>query len=326
MLDPYNGGARLTINLANAIAAQSDIERNVFLMIRFREAPEYEAIAAALSDVLAQYSLNLIRADWKQHNDELWSNVRYCMDNAAYGIAVFEYIGEQTLSPNVSLELGYMLAKGKRCLLLKEKGVPELQADLVGHLCREFDAERIAESVGTEVRSWLRDLGIAKRLDEKLVVFVSHGGTCRDPMAKVIAQKLLQANPPSYPIRFEAAALIQPSGPTASFAAREVIKEMFDKDLLATYRSSALSPALIEDADLILVMDTSLIIRKLLPSEKTFVLKPYFGLTGDIVDPYPDGRDEATLARYRTCARELREIIEANLASLISNLRPEVIP
>jgi hypothetical protein len=148
LLDSIQWGSEIDHEFRSAVTGQSDAEANVFLMVRFREAPQYEAITKALSDILGQYSLNLIRADWKQHHDELWPNVRCCMNNAAYGIAVFEYISEQTLSPNVSLELGYMLAKGKRCLLLKDKGVPALQADLVGHLCREFDVEQIPETVG----------------------------------------------------------------------------------------------------------------------------------------------------------------------------------
>jgi hypothetical protein len=132
----------------NQLQESFNAPSSVFLMIRFREAKEYEMIAEVLAEVLDQYSLTLVRADYKQHHDELWSNVRHCMDNSQYGIAVFEHIAEPTLSPNVSLELGYMLAEGKRCLLLREKSVPSLQADLVGHLCREFDRDRISESLG----------------------------------------------------------------------------------------------------------------------------------------------------------------------------------
>jgi protein-tyrosine-phosphatase len=294
----------------------------VFLMIRFREAEQYELIASVLTEILDQYSLALTRADYKQHHDELWANVRHCMDNAAYGIAVFEHIADPTLSPNVSLELGYMLAKGKRCLLLREKRVPALQADLVGHLCHEFDCDRIPETLSKEVRNWLRDLGIAKRKDEKVLAFISSGGTCRDPMAKAITLKLLEANPPGYTLRVDAGALFQPSAATASSAARQAITEMFGSDLLANYQVKKMTAESIAEADLILVMADTLLIKNLLPSEKTFVLKPFFGLQGNIEDPYPDGTDQATLERYRRCAAELREAIEGHLGKLIDYLRP----
>jgi protein-tyrosine-phosphatase len=305
------------------MAISQDAGASVFLMIRFREAEQFETIAKVLAETLDQYALALVRADYKYHYDELWANVRHCMDTSAYGIAIFEHMAEPTLSPNVSLELGYMLAKGKRCLLLKEKRVPSLQADLVGHLCHEFDSDRIPETVSAEVRHWLRDLGIAKRKDEKVVAFVSYSGTCRDPMAKAITLKLLESNPPDYPLRVEAGALFQPSAATASYAAREAIKELLGEDLLAAYRVTRMTAERIAEADLILVMAASLLQKNSLPPEKTFVLKPFFGLDGDVEDPFPDGKDEATLARYRRCAEELHEIILKNLGELIEFLRAE---
>ena len=310
--------------MQHRLESRSSSNTNVFLMIRFREAAQYEKIAQALSKVLAQYSLTLVRADYLQHHDELWANVRECMNSSSYGVAVFEHITEASLSPNVSLELGYMLAKGKRCLLLKEKRIPSLQADLVGHLCHEFDSDNISESVDGEVRKWLRDLGIAKRSNEKMVVFVSFGGTCRDPMAKAITLKLLQTHPPDYHLRVEAAALVHPTAPTVSHAAREAIKQLLGEDLLADQPVIPLSQARIDEADLILVMSDSLLRAKAaLPPGKTFVLRPFFGLEGDVEDPYPDGKDEATLARYRGVAQELREILENNIGHLIDHLRPD---
>ena len=93
---------------------------NVFLMMRFRKTEQHTQIQEAISSVLAEYSLNLIRADSKQYQDKLWSNVQSCMDAALYGIAVFEQIDERDINPNVSLELGYMLSQRKRCLLLRK--------------------------------------------------------------------------------------------------------------------------------------------------------------------------------------------------------------
>lgn len=56
------------------------------------------------------------------------------------GVAVFEQLVEPDFNPNVSLEVGYMLAQKKKLLLLKERSLPRLSSDLVGHLYKEFDA------------------------------------------------------------------------------------------------------------------------------------------------------------------------------------------
>jgi protein-tyrosine-phosphatase/nucleoside 2-deoxyribosyltransferase len=294
---------------------------SVFLMIRFRETREHDEIAEVLERTLADYSIQLLRADWSQKEDELWANVRNCMDRCAYGIAVFETIHESGTSPNVSLELGFMMAQNKRCLLLKEKGIPRLHADLVGHLCREFDAKDIADSVPAQVRQWLRDLGLAKRPDERWLVFVSHGGTCRDPMARAITMRLAAEMPPGFPLQVKAVAIGPPTKHEASSGARRAIHEMFGEDLLANHCPTAIDAAVVRDADLILLMDHRLLNPKVFPLEKTFVLKPFFGLNGDVDDPWPDSGDDAAAKRYGDCCAELHQILRSNFEKLIEFLR-----
>jgi protein-tyrosine-phosphatase len=296
---------------------------NVFLMIRFRGTDQHEAITRVISETLGDYSLNLVRADRSHDEDELWANVRHWMDNSLYGIAVFEVINEQVTSPNVSLELGYMLAKGKKCLLLKERRVPVLQTDLIGHLCREFDADRIEETVSAEVRKWLRDVGISKRTNERWLVFISTGGTCRDPMAKAITLELLKQYPPDFDLQVKAFALGPPSKTETSWGARQAIEEMYGQDLLAGHRPTMISSGTAAEADLILVMDHRLLNPKVLPPEKTFVLKPFFGLEGDVDDPWPDTGDDAAAARYARCAAELKQLLETYLNKIVEFLRPQ---
>jgi nucleoside 2-deoxyribosyltransferase len=139
-------------------------------MMRFRDTPQHTALITSIRETLAKYGLNLVRADWQHFKDELWANVCHCMETSTYGIAIFEQIDGLATSPNVSLELGYMLTKGRHCLLLKEQKVQMLQADLAGHLCRPFDVDRIEESVEPEVHAWFKDLGITKRTDERLLI------------------------------------------------------------------------------------------------------------------------------------------------------------
>jgi hypothetical protein len=53
---------------------------------------------------------------------------------------------------------------------------------------------------------------------------------------------------------------------------------MYGGDLLEDHRTAMLTPTIIKEANLILVMDN--LLSKGLPAEKTFVLKPYLGLEG----------------------------------------------
>jgi protein-tyrosine-phosphatase len=149
----------------------------------------------------------------------------------------------------------------------------------------------------------------------KTLVFLSSGGTCRDPMAKAILEKLLEHRRLKHRLVIRAVSLGPVSGTEASYAAKYVIREMFGEDLLADHKPERLTPELSERADLILAMDESLL-GKGLPKDKTYVLKEFFGLGGDVCDPWPDGREPGTLARYRECAAELREILGSNLDDL----------
>ena len=55
-------------------------------------------------------------------------------------------------------------------------------------------------------------------------------------------------------------------------------------------------------------------------SNKVYLFKEFFGLQGDIKNPYPDGKDEDTLKRYTECANEFKEILTNNLDVLIEAL------
>lgn len=137
-------------------------ERNVFLMMRFRSEEQYKSIHTAVVENMAFYGLNVVRADDKDYTGDLWENVCLHMLGCRFGVAVFEEIESREFNPNVALELGFMIAHGKRCLLLKDQRMPRMPADIVGKLYKEFDSYKINPTVASAVDSWARDLGLQR--------------------------------------------------------------------------------------------------------------------------------------------------------------------
>ena len=288
---------------------------SVFLMTRFREHDFYSRLVAALSTALGEYGLTLHRADRTETHDLLFTNVEHHMEHCAYGVAVFDTVAASEVSPNVCLELGYMLGQKRKCLLLKERRVPSLQADLSGHVFQEFDADRLEETVQAATFSWLERLGIRKQTHERLVVFVSSGGTCRDPIAKVIATRLLRERAPEESIRFEAMAKGEPSLDGASVGARDAVKELCGADLLAEHRAARLTPTIQAEADLLVAMDRGLM-KGLPGATSTTFLELFTGQSGDVEDPWQQSTEV-----YLRCARQIKDALEHGFQRLLDRLQ-----
>ncbi|MEU4014238.1 hypothetical protein AB0E56_03140 [Microbacterium sp. NPDC028030] len=135
--------------------------RNVFIMMRFGATPQMKQIHDAIVAGLAEHGMNAVRADDRDYTGELWSNIEVYLTGCAYGIAVFEDIEQRDFNPNVSLELGYLMGRGKRTLLLKEKRLQNMPSDVVHRLYKEFDGFDIENSIKREVGTWItRDLRV----------------------------------------------------------------------------------------------------------------------------------------------------------------------
>jgi hypothetical protein len=135
--------------------------RNVFIMMRFSDTPQMQQIHQAIVDGLKEHGMNAVRADDRDYTGELWSNIEVYLTGCQYGIAVFEDIDQRDFNPNVSLELGYLMGRGKRTLLLKEKRLSRVPTDVVHRLYKEFDGYDIENSIKREVGQWItRDLRI----------------------------------------------------------------------------------------------------------------------------------------------------------------------
>lgn len=294
---------------------------NAFLMTRFRSGGAHEQVEAALRNTLGRYGLKLLRADGKSYADSIWANVQAYMDACSLGVAVFEQIADHDFNPNISIELGYMLAQGKRVLLLKEKNLPRLPTDLVGHLYREFDVNDVDVTIEAAAGAWLRDLGVAKSPTERLLVYVSRGGTCRCAMAKVATLHALRGRQLPFRLRIESVAHRYGGTNEASHGARTAVYESYGVDLLADHRVLVRSAGFLEDADLILVMEEEHLAG--MPVHKSVPFNAFFGGSGDVPNPWPD-YTEGALIRYRTCLEHLRNQIERDVDLIVDRLRPAV--
>ena len=130
--------------------------------MRFGEGPRHQAIADAIRISLARHEIVALRADDHTYAENLLANVRTYMHGCGFGVAVFERIESDTHNPNVALEVGYMLALGKRVCLLKDKTLKQLPTDMVGSLYSEFNLEDVALSIAGALDRWLRQRGLAK--------------------------------------------------------------------------------------------------------------------------------------------------------------------
>lgn len=315
-------------------------DSNVFFMTRFRETRFHREISETVRYQLESYGLEFLRADdtnWSAPT--LWDRVRSCIDASRSGIAVFETMDETDINPNVSLEVGAMMALDRPCLLLKEKNLGALPSDLCGHLYKEFDSTDITQTIGTRVRDWLQETGARKRAGEDLIVFVSIGGTCRCAISKAVTLSLLERRKEAAHIRVESRAIRRPEYATAMKSGRLAVEKILGRDLLAGHRPRDAGVAFLHEADLILATDgyvldeirnihldhrgsaagQAAIQREI--AAKLFLVTEFFGASGDISDPYPDDEDEESAQRYEKCVRDLLHLIEPNADRILTYLQ-----
>jgi hypothetical protein len=130
-------------------------------MMRLIDTAEFQAIHETIVATLGERGLHGVRADDRAYHGDLWANVEVYLIGCHLGIAVFEDLEQRDHNPNVALELGYMKAKQRRTLILKERTLPAVPTDVVGALYKPFDKFNIAETVRSEVTRWIEvDLGI----------------------------------------------------------------------------------------------------------------------------------------------------------------------
>lgn len=137
-----------------------DPSRVAFVMMRFGQTTAHAEIVAGIKDALASSGIVAVRADDKEYHADLYQNIQTYMHGCGFGVAVFERLEEEIFNPNVSLEVGYMMALRKHVCLLKDRTLRTLQVDLIGKLYRVFDPQNPTVSISVELLKWLKDKGL----------------------------------------------------------------------------------------------------------------------------------------------------------------------
>jgi hypothetical protein len=131
-----------------------------FLVMRFAAAKPFSRIVEVIKKTGEEHGLTLIRADENEFHADLWGNVRTHLHGCSFGVAVYERIETDEPNANVGLEVGYLMAMNKPVLLLKDRTVETLPADLAGKLYKTFDPHDPENSIPERMTKWLHDNGI----------------------------------------------------------------------------------------------------------------------------------------------------------------------
>ena len=137
-----------------------DASRTAFIMMRFGYTDARRRIVKIVNDVLWNAGIRGLRADDKQYHDDLFSNVLTYIHGCGLGIAVFERTEAEEFNPNVSLELGFMMAMGKPICLLKDNALRTLPVDLAGKLYINLDLLAPGITIESALDRWLEDKGL----------------------------------------------------------------------------------------------------------------------------------------------------------------------
>jgi nucleoside 2-deoxyribosyltransferase len=132
-------------------------KKTAFLIMQFTKSKPHDALIKAITEVLLEFDIICLRADHKEYSDDLFSNIKTYMHCCDFGIAIYESIKQNDINPNVSLEVGYMMALNKKVCLLKDESIQGLMSDLAGKLYKPIDMFDIENSIKEHLTKWLID-------------------------------------------------------------------------------------------------------------------------------------------------------------------------
>lgn len=131
-----------------------------FLMMKFEDTKIQKELISVIKGHCKTRNIEILRADDKWYADDVMENIQTYMHGCSFGIALFDRIKTNYFNPNVSLEIGYMMALNKPVLLLKDSTLDSLHTDLVGKLYHEYDFQNPSETLPNVLDKWLNDKDI----------------------------------------------------------------------------------------------------------------------------------------------------------------------
>ena len=140
-----------------------DPDRIGFLMMKFSSDNPYKRIENAVKDAFRQQGAELMTADDRHYDPDLLTNIKTYMHGCGFGVAVFDRILNDEFNPNVSLELGFMMALGKPVLILKDQTLEILPSDLVSRLYTNFDPHNPEKGLVDNISKWMKSSKINPR-------------------------------------------------------------------------------------------------------------------------------------------------------------------
>ncbi len=165
VIPPWAAPPRWQVGLKRLLA-DHPFETNVFCMTRFpSEGPMPDPVRDAVELVrerLARFGLTVHLASDRLIDDDLLSNVGAYMWGSLYGIGIVEDRAKSGVNYNAVIELGGMIVTGRRCGILKDKGVKTLPTDLAGQVYKSVDLSDMG-TVTAEIDGWTsKDLGLKR--------------------------------------------------------------------------------------------------------------------------------------------------------------------
>jgi predicted nucleotide-binding protein len=147
---------------------ESKYSHNVFIMMSYKDDDRYRKTIQTIKRTLKDNGFNGLLASDKTVNSQLWGNVQAYMLACKYGIAIItreeERKGTKTkittsqYNPNVAIELGFMLSRGKDVLILKDKVLEKIPTDVMGSLYQDFDLDNPRRSLARTVKRWIKEI------------------------------------------------------------------------------------------------------------------------------------------------------------------------
>ena len=184
------------------VADHNDSAKCGFVMMRLERSKFHSAVFKAIQDTCKPHGLKALRADQKRYSADLLANVRTYMHGCSFGIAIFERVARNKFNPNVSIEVGYMMALGKPVCLLRDKALDRLHSDLVGRLYETFDSRWVGKTIKKVLEGWLRETGIIKPrppMENKILNTLFVQQVNNHPTGNPEWQYILKWDGPDYP-------------------------------------------------------------------------------------------------------------------------------